>query len=902
MPSKPSFFDKLVRRSKNNKRLGDSLAPPTDSADETSLRSRASSRASSAHSAVSTAVENNILTENAPEIEPTVPDVPPISLWPRAYDQVRQENKTLVEEYEKLLAKHLDKESGSDNTSNHEPTNNPTKMARLTEQGLEELTNSRVKYTIFGNDFVLMDQAGQLSSTLVGFKDYVAEALKASPEASMAWAGVALVLPLVTNISTVEAEHKASFIKVLSRMKLYVGMEQLLWPKHLDLQSSARTTLEHEITQLYVSIILFQMESARRFYRRWIMRTVRDAVKYDDWETKVKAVNDAEEVVLNAFRLVTDQAVRSNLDELVLSAGQQTKALIGIADDIKSLLDIQTQGVAYTKEIADGVEMLAQAKSKKLETVKLDMFVDTKAQFDSIDSERAGKCFESTRKTIQQRIKAWAASNTGPNILWVRGLAGTGKSTIARTMAANFAKDGVLAGSYFFRRGDEDRTRSANILSTIMDRAIHCVPGLARHVADALAGKDKTWLRDKGLETQFDTLFRTPLERLLKKGKMSSFTFVIIIDALDECADPGDLGPLISLLAGLNSTEQRFNILLTSRAAGTFESRIREFVVEGENYINLHLEDAEFAEETQNDIQVYMTEMFARTRKQFDIEQDPWPTESEQEILITRAVTPSPLFIYAATLYRFLTNEESLPDDQLEEWLSSVSAGASQLNEIYEPILKNAFASAGVKRHPDLRQLIYAIILSRTPLSRQILSEMFGIKPHVVKGLLKTLHSVIDLPSGQDDAIEIYHKSFSDFLQAGSDAHTTESPYIMPVPAAHGVIALNYVKLLDAKLTRDICGLGDPGTFLSHVANSHIDDCIPLSVEYASRNWVHHLLEATVHDSELAHISDFLHKHLLHWIECAMLLDDFSNMVLSIVALKDYISVSEVSSANEVLW
>ncbi|CEJ93587.1 hypothetical protein VHEMI09165 [[Torrubiella] hemipterigena] len=892
MPSKPSFFDKLVRRSKN-KRLGDSLAPPTDSGDELSLRSRASSRASSAHSAVSTPVENSIPTENAPEIAATVPDGPPVSLWPRAYDQVRKENKTLVEEYEKLLAKHLDKDSGSESTSNSVLGNSPEKMALITEQGLEELTNSRIKYTLFGNDFVLMDQAGQLSSTLVGFKDYVAEAFKASPEASMAWAGVALVLPLVTNISTVEAEHKASFIKVLSRMKLYVGMEQLLWPKHLNLQPSARITLEHEITQLYVSIIIFQMESARRFYRRWIMRTVRDAVKYDDWETKVKAVNDAEEVVLNAFRLVTDQAVRSNLDELVLSAGQQTKALISIADDIKSLLDIQTKGVAYTKEIADGVEMLAQAKSKKLETVKLDMFVDTKAQFDSIDSERAGKCFESTRKTIQQRIKVWAASNTGPNILWVRGLAGTGKSTIARTMAANFAKDGVLAGSYFFRRGDEDRTKSANILSTIMDRAIHCVPGLARHVADALSGKDKTWLRDKGLETQFDTLFRTPLGRLLDKGKMSSFTFVIIIDALDECADHGDLGPLIALLSGLNSTEQRFNILLTSRAAGTFESRVREFIVEGEDYINLHLEDAQFSEETQKDIQVYMSDMFTRIKQQFDIEQNPWPTEVQQEILITRAVTPSPLFIYAATLYRFLTNEESLPDDQLEEWLSSVSAGANQLNEIYEPVLKIAFASVGIKRHADLQNLIYAIILARTPLSRRILSEMFSIKLDVVKSLLKTLHSVINLPTGQDDAIEIYHKSFSDFVQAALDTPNAESPYVIPIPEAHGTIAFKCIKLLDAKLMRDICKLGDPLTFLEEVDDIHIQDCIPGSVQYASKNWVHHVLDAQIEGSEIGVISDFLCKHFLHWIECAMLLKDFSNSVSSIINLQSYILAAE---------
>lgn len=466
-------------------------------------------------------------------------------------------------------------------------------------------------------------------------------------------------------------------------------------------------------------------------------------------------------------------------------------------------------------------------------------------------------------------------------------------------MAARFAREEILAGTYFFRRGDEDRTRSANILSTIMDRTIHCIPGLARHVADALAGKDKTWLRDKGLETQFDTLFRKPLRRLLEKGKMRGFTVVIIIDALDECVDYGDLGPLIALLSGLNSEEQRFNILLTSRSAGTFESRIREFIVEGQDYTNLYLEDTEYAKETQQDISIYMSEMFRRIRQQFDIEQSPWPTQAEQELLITRATTPSPLFIYAATLYRFLTDEESLPDDQLEEWLSSVSTGANQLGEIYEPILKNAFASVGAKRHSDLQNLLYAIVLAKTPLSRQTLADLFGMKPNIVKSLLKTLHSVINLPPDANDLIEIYHKSFNDFIHSESETANAKSSHIVRVPTAHGVIASKCLTILEVGLTRDICKLRNPTTLLKDVDKSHIQSCISSSLQFASKNWAHHALEAQLDGSKMTEISDFLNKHLLHWIECGMILKDFANLVSSILALKSYVSVSALFSTNE---
>lgn len=359
MPSKPSFFGKLIRRSKNNKAVGDHLAPPVDSGDEVSLRSsRASSRASPIPSIVSEPAENDISTENIVEPVVSLPSTRPVSLWPRAYDQVRKDDADLVEEYEKLLCEHPSNSSDA----NPLPHDTAEKMALLTKQGMEDLTASRLKYKLFGNEFVLLDQAGQLSSTLVGFKDYVADVLKASPEALMAWAGVALVLPLVTNISTVETEHKASFVNVVSRMKLYIGMEQLLWPKNLDLPHSSRAALEDKITALYISIIVFQMESTRRFYRNWMLRTVRDAVKYDDWTTMVKAVTDAEDAVIKDFRLVTEQAVRSDLDELVQSASQQTEILVSMSDDLKDLLGVQTKGLEYTKEIAEGVGMLAEAK------------------------------------------------------------------------------------------------------------------------------------------------------------------------------------------------------------------------------------------------------------------------------------------------------------------------------------------------------------------------------------------------------------------------------------------------------------------------------------------------------------------------------------------------------------
>src|SRR2546421_5660832 len=74
----------------------------------------------------------------------------------------------------------------------------------------------------------------------------------------------------------------------------------------------------------------------------------------------------------------------------------------------------------------------------------------------------------------------------GKYIFWLNGMAGTGKSTIARTVASTFADDKRLGASFFFSRGAGDRGRATRFFTTLAVQLTRVLPDLKRYICDAL--------------------------------------------------------------------------------------------------------------------------------------------------------------------------------------------------------------------------------------------------------------------------------------------------------------------------------------------------------------------------------------------------------------------------------
>src|SRR5262245_1192451 len=92
---------------------------------------------------------------------------------------------------------------------------------------------------------------------------------------------------------------------------------------------------------------------------------------------------------------------------------------------------------------------------QKLELGKLP--IAKGASFDSHMEEHNPRCLPNTRTELLHHIQQWAQDRNGKPIFWLSGMAGTGKSTIARTIAQLFTDQHQLGASFFFKRGEGER-------------------------------------------------------------------------------------------------------------------------------------------------------------------------------------------------------------------------------------------------------------------------------------------------------------------------------------------------------------------------------------------------------------------------------------------------------------
>ena len=112
--------------------------------------------------------------------------------------------------------------------------------------------------------------------------------------------------------------------------------------------------------------------------------------------------------------------------------------------------------------------------------------------------------------------------------------------------------------------------------------------------------------------------------------------------------------------------------------------------------------------------------------------------------------------------------------------------------------------------------------------------------------------------------------------------------------AAHKDLFLSCLDLLSKKLRRDICNLRRPGTLASEVESDVVASCIPLDVQYACRNWVHHLRQSNMVLCDNDQIHRFFQHHFLHWLEALSLIGKMSDSIHLIRTLEALISVSNL--------
>jgi len=198
---------------------------------------------------------------------------------------------------------------------------------------------------------------------------------------------------------------------------------------------------------------------------------------------------------------------------------QDSEDVSGLLEDLQEVIN-DYQMVQQMEIYEQGCKLIGAAEMTTLNSFR-------RAQAGYQHAGRKG-CLKGTRRTVLDEIELWARDFNKSPVYWLNGLAGTGKSTIAQTIAERMFAEGRLGASFFCSRDFEDRSNLHFIFPTIAVQLARKYTEF-RSILVPLVQSDPD-IAHESLYNQMEKLIVRPLQK-------SSISTLIVIDALDECKD-----------------------------------------------------------------------------------------------------------------------------------------------------------------------------------------------------------------------------------------------------------------------------------------------------------------------------------------------------------------------------
>ncbi|RKK65198.1 hypothetical protein BFJ69_g16501 [Fusarium oxysporum] len=522
------------------------------------------------------------------------------------------------------------------------------------------------------------------------------------------------------------------------------------------------------------------------------------------------------------------------------------------------------------------------------------------ASFDSHAEEHNPTCLPNTREELLKEIDSWIDDPKSKTIFWLDGKAGTGKSTISRTVARSRCKQGDLGASFFFKRGEVDRGNLSKFVSTVALRLAWSTPVVAPFIKSAVNADPA--IADKAVREQFEKLVREPLSKATITS-LSRPPVVIVVDALDECEKDADIKLLLQLFSNLRfAGPLRVRVLVTSRP----ELPVRlGFSSIGNAHQDLILHKIPLPI-IEHDISVFLRHEFANIRNNFNkdaveelkLPMD-WPGEANLEKLTRAAV---PLFIFAATLCRFISDPYlGSPDELLQSVLDVAGAGqGSKLEMTYSPVLRQQVLNRSGSERLDIiesfRLIVGTIVTLANPLSMRALALLLDVHVSKVTTRLSALHSVLDIPDTLDTPVRLLHLSFRDYLVGLDKRELAE--FRVDERHTHQSLAKHCLRIMRGGLRKNVCGLSFPGMRRSSVDFGQLEKRMPSQLQYACMHWAYHQTSDKPELSDGKDVYGFLTTHFLHWLEAMSLLGRVKECLGALRSLVRWVEAREDSSLS----
>ena len=493
-------------------------------------------------------------------------------------------------------------------------------------------------------------------------------------------------------------------------------------------------------------------------------------------------------------------------------------------------------------------------------------------------------CTRGTRERLQKDIVAWARDPSSETIYWLFGAGGSGKSTIAYTIARRFelatADDLVVLGGNFFcsRQFEETRLATRIIRTIVYHLALRC-----KAFADALSDSGKFDTVNQNVCAQLEGLLIGPWQA----SEAARFTdlktpppqYLIIIDTLDEIVGSGGSEFLRDLLDVINERRLKgVKFFATSRPDPDLVTHVGYF---GDKQL-YRLEEVPF-EEVQGDIRTYLNTELSHVGR---------------EVIEKLVASAAGLFIYAATVVKYLGKHKAQEQKKLVRKLLSISVSNSTtpqilldvtalLDELYIQVLKDAFDGFGGDIRSHRLHILFTLLCTSERTSTSIVTQLLPTddsdsdcasvaetnpavgETSIADDVLQRLHAVLYT---ENNKVLWHHKSFPDFL-----FDQNRSRHFWCNQAKHHRLLTDCCfRVMKEGLRFNIANI--PSSFIFDHENTmlpgEVEREIPPILSYSCRNWDHHLSFTTSTASDPLHniLSEFLQLHILFWIEAMNLI------------------------------
>ncbi|KAI0601484.1 WD40 repeat-like protein [Biscogniauxia sp. FL1348] len=823
----------------------------------------------------------------------------PNQLWVAAYNKLSCDDPRVLGAYKQFLL-------GKGDKSQPEDGNWQARIQELAKARLKANQEERLSFRVGEKEVVVRDQLQTAMNFIVTTKDLVAAAISSEPHAALAWAGVMFVFPLLNTMLEQDDDAIQGFGYILNLLIRCKVMENdFLQPTKKDSMLSTvyqlLLSLQSKTIELYSNIYRYQIRVILHFDRSTFSRYLTDLLVSDDWKGMVQSLKDTEAAINHDLQSLSSHTT-IDID----------KKLQGFWSEAKELYRMATESIKDTQVISL-LSSLPVAHS---------------AAFNSLDRGRERLCTPGTQMEILQRLQDWVKNDEGKLILWLHGMAGTGKSTIAQTVATalsrktHFADDTrlpdniFLGATFFFKRDDVERSHAGVLFTTLAHQLAHRSLGLEWKIADAIKRASPS-IGKQSLKSQWDELILKPLQTL-RQETLQPKRLIFIIDAFDECHDKEtmvmktDTQQIIHLLQELEGlSEVQVRVLITSRHEDHIGEAFRNLRETSYDKLELRkIAPCDQQSTKKDDITIFLERELSKIRIKANSER---PSADDFHRLVEKA---GGLFIYAATASKFLTG--CRPDlaerrlDRLLEGRTSDRSPESALNQIYSTVLD--FYTRDMEEDEKqgehlLKEILRVIVVLFKPLpvcSLAMFTESQPTAPKEVEQSLEGIRSVIDLPEDPKLPVGLIHLSFYEFLL--DKQRCEETGFLVEPSTAHASLFDRCLDIMSDCLHMDMCGLQKPGTFSDEVPSDLIQKCIPPHLQYACRYWVDHLMQIRATQqgrnalADDGKVHELFHKQFLSWVEALILIGELRSVIPMITSLETLTNKRESPGLSAFLY